>query len=181
MAATADILDPEKQLMVAQALTRKALLSTDGGQFETPARQAVTVYRNIKTENQATFSVAGHSALELADAARRLNVDPQFYLENAGKAYRMAAQRYPSSIELQLQCAVVSSLQEQWTEAGEFLKKSEELDALIPHLDKKLASQLLWMPLLPGDFVPPADAGVPTGYVRAEPFVTWLRTKVDAK
>ena len=112
----------------------------------------------------------------LTAKAQNLGLDEQKFLELALGYYEQAVARYPSSIGLRAQMAVNLSIAGKWKESKRELDAAIELDKQTPHLDKKLNSQLLWLPLLPEGAEQQFEAQQPN--VEAEPMSDWLRKKI---
>jgi hypothetical protein len=159
-----------------------SLAITSGpGQFSNLATAAIERFGAVNDNSHTTNQIAGHACLELAGEAGRLGMNSEVYLQKAFEFYTEASLRYPSSIELQMQCAACAALLNDWAEVETRLRKSEELDKRIPHLDKKLNFQLVWLPVpIPG-FEYTSSGQEQIGFVRAEPLAAWLRSKLEAK
>jgi hypothetical protein len=119
--------------------------------------------------------LAGEISAQMAASATRFGLPNQEYLSAAGGFYRLAAQRYPSSVEMLIQHAVASALSEDWGAAAKSVEKATQVSDRTPHLDKKLAAQLIYLPLKPTGFEAQTD------YVPAEPLADWLRTETKAR
>ena len=177
LAAAADPLDVERRLHVGQ------LKSAQVGSIQDPetfTKQATLLLEELKALSPPdvvgylTPKLAGQLAFELAATAERLRQPNEVYLAAAKGFYSAAVERYPSSVELQMQLAAVAAIDEDWALAASSVQRATELSDRSPHSDKKLGAQLIWLPLSPAGYESQ------TGYVPAEPLAAWLRTQSKA-
>ena len=121
----------------------------------------------------SNWEMAGKHALELAEQARKLGLAPQKWLEAAIGYYSHGVARYPSSVGLNAQLATVLAIAGRWPEAQRQWQLAEQLDEATPHADQKLASQQLWLPMLPEGAA--AEFAEQQPRIMAEPMLDWLR------
>jgi len=179
-AAAADRLDTEPQRWRAQLLTIQAVGPT-GDQFSSLAEQSLAAFDAWLARDSTkslNWELAGRNAMELAGRAHQLGLPEQKWVAAASGYYSQGVARYPSSVVLHAQLAAVLALQQRWGEVAGELQLAVDLDAATPHADRKLASQQLWLPLLPAGAEPSFAQQQPL--VEAEPMVAWLRTQIAA-
>jgi O-Antigen ligase len=178
LAAEADPLDRERELHILQLLAAKTLEATDRTAFNAEAARVMEGVNRISPPNVVGFLIpkmAGEIVSQLAASAARRGLPNREYLAAAGGFYSLAVQRYPSSVELLVQHAAASALAEDWHSAADSVEMACQISERTPHLDKKLAAQMIFLPLKPTGFESQSD------YVPAEPLVDWLRTETKAK
>lgn len=177
-AVQADRLNSEPLRWQAELLVKAAELASSE-QFPRLAeqsREVIETWLEIDSVKSLNWEWAGRQALVLTAKAQNLGLDEQKFLELALGYYEQAVARYPSSIGLRAQMAVNLSIAGKWKESKRELDAAIELDKQTPHLDKKLNSQLLWLPLLPEGAEQQFEAQQPN--VEAEPMSDWLRKKI---
>lgn len=180
-AMQADPLDSSHLLTFSQLQVQQSQAALSPSEFGGLANLVMQRLKSVRTIDPATLQYAGQLCLELAVKARQLQVNEQDFLRSADEFYIQAALRYPGSIELQMQCAILAAIQGDWQSVRQRLDEALRLDQVTPHLDKKLAAQIVRLPMeLPG-FVPPSGESVQNGFVRAEPLANWLRSKVSVE
>ncbi|MCC7336722.1 MAG: O-antigen ligase family protein [Pirellulaceae bacterium] len=182
-AAAADRLDTEPLQLRAQLLAGEAARAASD-QFVPLAEQtlaAFDVWLARDPTKYLNWELAGKHALELAGHAQRLGLEPKRWLEAGLGCYEQAVARYPSSIGLHSQLAATLAIAARWREAEQQWEMVYRLDEATVHEDRKLASQQLWIPLLPIG----ADEGLAAEFaaefadrqpqIMAEPILDWLR------
>lgn len=177
-AVEADPLDVERGLHRVQLLALKANESTSDAGFSSVAAGVMQELQRISPPEVVSFLIpklAGEISLQLAANAARRGLPNQEFIVAAGGFYSLAVERYPSSVELQVQLAAASALAEDWRSAAKSLEKACEISDRTPHIDKKLPAQMILLPLKPNGFESQSE------YVPAEPLVDWLRTEIEAK
>ena len=174
-AAAADRLDTEPLRWQAQLLSSQAMLASSD-RFPLLADEvlgALDAWLARDSTKYANWEMAGKHALELAEHARKSGLPPQKWVAAAIGYYSNSVARYPSSIGLNAQLAVVLAVADRWPEAQQRWRLAEQLDQATPHADQKLASQQLWLPILPeaaaAEFVEQQPR------IMAEPMLAWLR------
>ncbi len=178
LAAAADPLDTERAIQKVQLLAVMANQAPDEPAFAVDALRVMDELKRISPPNVVGFMIpklAGEISSQLAANAARRGSPNQEYLKAAGGFYSLAVERYPSSVEMLVQHAAASSLAEDWRSADKSLEKAYQISDQTPHFDKKLAAQMILLPLKPSGFESQSD------YVPAEPFADWLRTEIKAK
>ncbi len=175
-AAAADPLNAEPTLpWQADLLVKDATLASSEQfpQIAGRALEVVETWLKMDSVKSLNWYSSGNKALELTAKARNLGLDEQKYLDLALGYYEQALARYPSNIGLRAQYAATLAIAGKWPEAGRELKTAIELDRQTPHLDKKLGSQQLWLPLLPEEAE--QEFGAQQPWVDAEPITVWMR------
>ncbi len=183
-AAEADPLDTEPLRWYAEMLGGEAARAARE-QFEPLAEQTLAAFDNWLARDSTKYlnwELAGKHALELAGHAQRLGLQPKKWLDAALDRYEQAVARYPSSIGLHSQLAATLAIAARWPEAQRQWEIALRLDESMVHEDRKLASQQLWMPLLPSGaderFI--AEFAVEFAdqqpQIMAEPMLDWLRS-----
>ena len=178
LAVAADPLDAERGMQKVQLLAVSANETSDAAAFTADASRVMHELNRISPPNVVGFLIpklAGEISSQLAAYAARRGLPNQEYLNAAGGFYSLAVERYPSSVELLVQLAAASALAEDWPLAEKSLEKAWQISDQTPHLDKKLAAQMILLPLKPVGFESQSD------YVPAEPFADWLRREIKAK
>ncbi len=178
-AAEADQLDTEPLRWRAQMLAIQAV-GSNLGSFPSLADQTLTAFDSWLARDSTkplNWELAGKNSLELAGKARDVGLPEQKWVSAASGYYSQGVARYPSSVAMHAQLAVVLALQQRWDEVLGELRLVDELDATTPHADRKLASQQLWLPLLPAGAEPVFAQQQPR--VEAEPMLDWLRTQLS--
>lgn len=179
-AVAADELDTEPLRWRAQMLGGQATLMA-GDRFVPLADQALDAFDAWLARDSTkslNWELAGKHALELAGKAQQLGLRPQKWLEAALGYYERAVARYPSNIGLRAQLAATLGIAERWSEAEQEWQIALQLDQATLHEDRKLASQQLWLPLLPAGAAADATSGFveQQPWIMAEPMLDWLRT-----
>ena len=177
-AVAADPLDTERAMHRVQLLAAKATETPDSNGFSVDASQVMAELKRLSPPNVVSFLIpklAGEISMQLAANAARRGLSNQEYLVAAGGFYSLAVERYPSSVEMLVQHAAASALAEDWSAAKKSLEKAHQISDQTPHLDKKLAAQMILLPLKPVGFESQSD------YVPAEPLADWLRTEIESK
>ena len=178
LAAAADPLDVDRTVQKLQLLAAKVKEAPDSVAFTAEAAQVIVELKRISQPNVVGYLIpkmAGEISLQLAAGAAVRAVPNQEYLTAAGGFYSQAVERYPSSVELLIQLAAAAALAGDWPAAAQSVEKATEISKRTPHLDKKLAAQVILLPLKPTGFEAQSD------YVPAEPLADWLRTESKAK
>jgi hypothetical protein len=122
-----------------------------------------------------TWQFAGERCLNLAAAASRHGQPDQRYLREADRFFREAVRAFPTSIQLRIQSALSSALVNDWEFARDQVEVALKLDRITPHMDRKMASQMVWVPQdLEG--IPQIDR-MDASWSRAELVVNWIRSK----
>lgn len=174
-AAEADWLDTEPLRWRAQILGGQAM-TAHSDQFAVLADQSLSALDAWLAGDSTKYSnweMAGEHALDLAEQARKLGLSPQKWLEASIGYYSHSVARYPSSVGLNAQLAAVLALADRWPEAQQQWQLAERLDLATPHADQKLASQQLWLPMLPEGAS--AELVQQQPRIMAEPMLDWLR------
>lgn len=179
-AAAADPLNSEPlrwraELLTAEAEQAPQLLFPEAAQAALAADEAWLAMDSKKSLN---WEAAGKHALQIAARAKNLGLEHENYVTQAQHYYGQGLVRYPSNIALRAQLAATLVLNQNWAEADRELRIAEELNKRTPHLDKKLQSQRLWLPLLPAGAEAEFRGEQP--WVAAEPLVDWLRKTISA-
>ncbi len=179
IAAQADPLNSEPLRWQVQLLTHEAVLASAEQFPELAARalEATDRWLAIDSVKSLNWEWAGRHALELAAKEQHLGLDHQKTVEQALRYYSQGLARYPSNIGLRAQLAATLAIAGRWTEVQAELEIAKRLDDQTPHLDKKLRSQQLWLPLLPEGADEAFVAEQP--WVAAEPMVAWLRKAIS--
>ena len=178
LATAADPLDRDREMQAVHVLATTANEARDSTAFTVEANRVMQELKRISPPDVVGFLIpklAGEISTQMAVSADRLGLPNQEYLSAAGGFYRLAVERYPSSVEMLVQHAAASALAGDWRSAANSVQKATQISDRTPHLDKKLAAQLIFLPLKPTGF------NAQTDYVPAEPFAAWLRTEIDAK
>ena len=178
LAVAADPLDTERALHRVQLLAAKATETPDSNGFSVVASQVMDELKRLSSPNVISFVIpklAGEISMQLAANAARRGLSNQEYLVAAGGFYSLAVERYPSSVEMLVQHAAASALVEDWRTTKKSLEKAQQISDQTPHLDKKLAAQMILLPLKPVGFESQSD------YVPAEPLADWLRREIESK
>jgi tetratricopeptide (TPR) repeat protein len=178
-AAQADPLDTEPLRMRAQWLTQEAIHAPPAlfEQIGAQAQASVEAWLARDSIKSLNWQWSGEHALQLAATAQEMGLDHEIYVERAVGYYEQALARYPSNIGLRAQLAATFAIVGKWAEAHRELDAALELDAQTPHLDKKLESQQLWLPLLPSDME--VELGLEKPRIPAEPAIRWLRKNIS--
>ncbi len=174
-AAAADRLDTEPLRWQAQLLSSQAMLAPSD-RFPFLADEvlgALDAWLARDSTKYANWEMAGKHALELAEHARKSGLPPQKWVAAAIGYYSNSVARYPSSIGLNAQLAAVLAVADRWPEARQRWRLAEQLDQATPHADQKLASQQLWLPILPEAAA--AEFAEQQPRIMAEPMLAWLR------
>ena len=177
-AVAADPLDAERKVQLVQLMAARTNTLQTASEFTESATSLMEQLQRLSPPDVVGYMrprLAGQLALELAATATRLGLPNADYIAASRGFYRQAVERYPSSVELWVQSAVVSSLEDDWSAVASSLQKATEISDLTPHSDKKLNAQQIWLPLVPRGYESQ------TGYVAAEPLANWLRTQSEAK
>lgn len=181
-ALAADPLDAAGLSMRAQTLV---LLAQQSRADEFPARAvaaqaAIDDWLAADAQNFNHWTLAGQLGLDLAATATQTGQPALKWLSLAAEYYAQAAVRYPSSVGLQVQCAVVNQLSDRPELAQAYLKEAQRLSQQTPHADKMLNMQQIYLPRSLLD-VASAELLQPTpeGTVEAELAETWLRIPQD--
>lgn len=177
-AANADPLDKERAMHRIQLLAVKANEATDVGTFTSESSSVLQELQRLSPPDVVGFLIpklAGEISSQLAVSAARRGLPNQAYLDAAGGFYSLAVERYPSSVEMLVQHAAALALVGDWKSAEMSIEKAGQISDRTPHLDKKMAAQVIRLPLKPAGFEWQSD------YVPAEPLVDWLRTEIRAK
>jgi hypothetical protein len=178
LAAAADPMDVDRVVQKLQLQAAKAKESPDSAAFTSEAAQVMKELTRISEPNVVGYLIpkmAGEISLQLAAGAAVRALPNQEYLTAAGGFYSQAVDRYPSSVEMLIQHAATSALAGDWRAAAKSVEKATEISNRTPHLDKKLAAQMILLPLKPTGFEAQSD------YVPAEPLADWLRRESKAK
>jgi O-antigen ligase len=178
-AVQADPLDTEPLRMRAQLLTQEAIHAPPAlfEQMGSQAHASVEAWLARDCVKSLNWQWSGEHALQLAATAQTLGLENEIYVERAVGYYEQALARYPSSIGLRAQLAITFAIADQWPESHRELQIALELDAQTPHLDKKLESQQLWLPLLPAEAE--AELALQKPWIPAEPVILWLRKSIS--
>ncbi len=177
LAVAADPLDMERAMQKVQLLAVKAN-EADATAFSADAARVMEELKELSPPNVVGFltpKLAGEITAHLAARASRLGLPNQDYLKASGGFYSLAVERYPSSVEMLVQQAAALALTEDWQFAEKSLEKAYQISDRTPHLDKKLAAQMVKLPLKPTGFDSQSEQ------VPAEPFADWLRREIKAK
>ena len=177
-AVAADPLDAEREVQLIQLLAARVNGLSSASEFSVDAKPLMERLSRLSPPNVVGYlrpKLAGQIAFDMAASAKRLELPNAEYLAAAGGFYSLAVERYPSNVELQVQRAVVAALAGDWSTAAEAVRSAEEISDRTPHLDKKLAAQQVWLPLVPEGYESQ------TGYVAAEPLAAWLRTQSNTR
>lgn len=177
-AVQADRINTEPLRWQAEILIKEAELASRE-RFPRLAEQTLEVIESwlkLDSVKSLNWEWAGRQALVLAAKAQNLGLDQQKYLELALGYYQQAVARYPSSVALRAQMAANHAIAGNWREAKRELDAAIELDAQTPHLDHKLSSQLLWLPLLPEGAEQAVGTQLP--WIEAEPMTVWMRKAI---
>ena len=178
LAAAADPLDVDRTVQKLQLLAAKTKEAPDSVAFTAEAAQVMVELKRISEPNVVGYLIpkmAGEISMQLAAGAAVRALPNQEYLTAAGGFYSQAVERYPSSVEQLIQLAAAAALAGDWRAAAQSVEKATEISKRTPHLDKKLAAQVILLPLKPTGFEAQSD------YVPAEPLADWLRTESKAK
>ncbi len=176
-AVRADPLDADRRLQRAQVRAMLVGQIQDRQKFETEAQallEELVALVPADSVNYLFARIAGQIASDLAATAKGRGVPAEEYLRVAHGFYRQAAERYPSSVELQVQQALAASLIGEWKVVKECVDRAMAMSERTPHADKKLDAQLVWVSM------PPEGWESQTGNVPAEPLAEWLRKQAEA-
>ncbi|MBU6172294.1 MAG: O-antigen ligase family protein [Planctomycetes bacterium] len=103
----------------------------------------------------------------------------QSYRISASERASQAAERNPSSVQVQIQAAVYAALGNDWPRVEEYLEKASRIDRLTPHLDRKISAVSVFFPneLIEPDHPLSASERLPNQdrYVYGEPAIQRLR------
>lgn len=149
---------------------------TGDRQFRKAAAQALQRLEEWLARDRQKFTNwqrAGDQVLKLAEAAQRRGMSTEDFLARASAYYRQAVLLYPSSVQLRAQLAATAAIASDWTTFDMEVAEARRLSEATPHLDKRLESQIIWMPL--GSFPQAIQAGNP-GSAHAELLIDWLRS-----
>ncbi len=177
-AVAADPLDAEREVQFIQLIAARTNAIQDASMFSEAVRGLLQRLADFAPTDGVGYlrpKLAGQIAFDLGARAAELGMPNGELLAASGGFYNTAIERYPSSVELLIQRAVVAAIAGDWPTTSAELQKAEEISDRTPHADKQIGSQLIWMPLVPEGY--PSQ----TGYVPAEPLFTWLRTQSKAK
>ncbi len=177
-AVAADPLDAEREVQFLQLIAARTNAIQDASTFIEAVRELLQRLVDFAPADGVGYlrpKLAGQIAFDLAARAVELGVPNGELLAASGGFYNMALERYPSSVELQIQRALVAAIAGDWSTTAVGLRRAEEISGRTPHADKQIGSQLIWMPLVPEGY------SSQTGYVPAEPLFTWLRTQIKVK
>lgn len=184
-AAAADPLNSEPLRILAQLQFQRVLAS--GSQLsERMADEAEADQINWLESNPTSYlnwREAGNRALELAavDSSLVEKTKRQTRLEQAVGYYKRAIELFPSSVALHAQLAVTLAALGNDDQISREVAEVLRLDNLIPHEDKKLAAQLVWLPptlAIPGREIPLNSIERPqpsSNWCRAEPIIEALK------
>ncbi len=178
LAVAADSLDVDRKIQRLQLLAARASETSYSADFIVEAARVSEELNRISPPDVVGFltpKLAGEISSQMAADAFRRGLPNDPYLAAAGGFYSLAVQRYPSSVELLVQHAAAAAIAGDWRAAEKSLDKAMQISDRTPHLDKKLAAQLIFLPLKPPGFESQ------TAYVQAEPLADWLRKEIKAK
>ncbi len=178
LAVAADRWDTERDLQKVQLLVARTIESPDSMSFTADASRVMVELNRVNPPNVVGFlgpKLAAELSSQLAAGAAQRGLPNQDFLVAARGFYSLAVERYPSSVELLVQHAAASALLDDWRSVENSLEKAGQISDQTPHLDKKLAAQMILLPLKPAGYEAQTD------YVPAEPLTNWLRTEVKAK
>ncbi len=179
VALAADPLDSEPVGWIAQFLAADAE-HADRATFPLAAQKSIDQFDRwlaIDSTKSLNWELAARHVLGLAAKAQNLGLDAGPLLDQSLDYYQEAILRYPTHAGLRAQQAVTLFMAGRYPEAGRELASARQLSDNTPHLDKKLQSQLLWLPLLPNDYQLQLDDAPP--WLNAEPVLGWLRKQLD--
>ncbi|MFO1063784.1 MAG: O-antigen ligase family protein [Pirellulales bacterium] len=151
-AATIDPCDSSHRVAIVQFLV-SGLRQDAAVDVDRQAEQLRTAVTNLLDSNSAgnlTWKLAADAELSLAAVATmRFGESEDRVKESLARADRYIAEalaRYPSSIQLMAQAALVKELIGDHTAAANAARQVIAFSDRIPHLDKKLEQQMLWLP-----------------------------------
>ncbi len=177
LAAEGDPMNADRRVQVLQLKGLQVVSVQDSATFAKEAEQLLEELKVLSPPEIVGYlrpKLAGQISFDLAAAAAGLGQPNKIYLGAAKGFYSQAVERYPSSVELLVQLAAVAAVDEDWQLAASSGLRGTEVSDRCPHLDKKLATQLIWLPLRPAGYESQ------TGYVPAEPLAAWLRSNAKA-
>ncbi len=188
-AAKADTLDAGPLIGVCQLLNQQisaAQFSSELGNLADSLDLAIKEMLNSDSAGQLNWQLAGDAMLSLAGARRRLSVGQDGEIESLEKArefYSEAIARYPGSVQLHVEMAVVDACLGRWDSTLRFVHSAHEWDQQAMNDDQKLVNQLIWLPYVPERIL---DAAVVrpsfrSPWAQAEPLVNWMRTYKNAQ
>ncbi len=179
-ASNADSLDV-LPLRYRADILNAAAVNASPVQFAASAERANRARLELLAKDSVGFlnwQIAGDGALTLASAAKSKGQDEQKWLAAAEEYYTQASSRYPSNARLQLQTGLVAGLISHTQKSHQRLAEALRLSEQTPHDDKKLETQLFFLPI---GLAPAALAdqfpSESTKTLHAEPIVQWLRSK----
>lgn len=165
----------------AKLLVDKALATSSATQFERDAAAAVDSLASWVAREPMSFltwQFAGDCCLELAGAAQKKSLATERLIEQAANYYDRAVQTRPNSAKLRIQLAYCLVLHQEIQRALPELEKAERISLNTPHVDQKIESELIWIPIHPVELSPQNSA---KPYCRAELVVDWIRSQQTTK
>lgn len=185
-AAEQDPLDTELQSWVAQALVLEAL-NASRSSFVPQADRAVEALDGWLQCDKVGFTnwlQAGRQVFALGARAEQLGKDE--FVESldsrAQRYFEKAVERYPNSVELQVQAAAAAFRLQDWTRFEHWLESAIKLSEETPHEDKKLGRHRVasvgdQMVAFPFAGFRDTVEGLPRGAetVPAELLIDWMR------
>lgn len=181
----ADPLNSERRRQVAEWLvvaTAGAMNDSSLSLAASEAHQSIVDWLQSDQVPYHNWQIAGDWYLQLAARSRVAFQDTQVkdFLRKAYECYQASVERYPSSVNLNLQLALVAELIGDREEAQAALLRSIDLNNRTPHLDKKFGFQQIWLPsgIEPSGFSRP-NSTAEENLIPAEPLVNWLRKDLD--
>ncbi|MCC6512101.1 MAG: O-antigen ligase family protein [Pirellulaceae bacterium] len=192
----ADSLSQSPRVLLVQILTTDAQQATqfnsDKVAFQERVdeiEQAVQALLTCDSVSYLNWNLAGESVLGLAATAKRAGFSDDIVRDlvtRAAEYYAQAAQRYPSSVAIHAQNAVVLAWlnrsgapnSEPGLSQDRELQEVYALSDATPHTNRQLAAQQVWLPppldaFFPGETIVRPVPGSP--WVKAEPLCDFLR------
>lgn len=162
-----------------ELLVRAAAEANSASDFErwrVQIEQSIQSWTKRESISFLTWQRAGEHYLELAAEANQWGLADQPLLQSAAKCYENAIQAYPTSVQLRIQLAYSKLRLNDLEAADRQLGIAERLDQGTPHLDRKISSQLIWIPEPTSGW---SEATNREQYWRpAEPAVAWIRSQL---
>jgi|LakMenE18May11ns_1017448.scaffolds.fasta_scaffold9953956_2 O-antigen ligase len=150
--------------------------AADFERWQEQINQSIQRWTERESVSFLTWQRAGEHYLELAAKANDWGLAVQPLLHSAGKCYENATYAYPTSVQLRIQLAYCLLRLGDLKAARHQIGIAEQLDQGTLHIDRKIGSQLIWMPEPPNGW---SAATNREQYWRpAEPAVAWIRSQL---
>lgn len=181
--AQADRLDSAPLVGICQLLGQEISVAESPAQLAALSgrlTQAIDKLLENDSISHLNWQLAGDTALTLAGSHKRLNgaIEENEHLKQAQHFYAQAEKRYPGSMQLIIQNAMIAAALGSWEVAHQQVNRGLALEQLIEHEDQRIANQLIWLPYLPEGFSAGAVVRSSDGspWAQAEPLLNWIRT-----